>query len=65
MKQSNKTAISDKKDHTHQQRPICSVTKSINLDCVQVGNKKMGFLPVLEPDRLYLELAFLMMFSWI
>lgn len=23
------------------------------------------FLPVLELDRLYLELAFLMMFSWI
>lgn len=25
----------------------------------------MGFSPVLDPDKLYLELAFLMMFSWI
>lgn len=27
--------------------------------------KDKRVLPVLEPDRLYLELAFLMMFSWI
>lgn len=29
------------------------------------GVRDKRVLPVLEPDRLYLELAFLMMFSWI
>lgn len=36
--------------------------------CINMRKKrkeKKKVLPVLDPDKLYLELAFLMMFSWI